>query len=130
MGGGRVAMPTATYMRTTDMGDEDNGRKALALVAVDGLYVDVPYWPSILTQFPKAENRAYLEAEALHSCGYCADAKAHLTPLATGTDTRMYDEVTGALISGEDTRSWAQRWIEEHPDPAAATPAVDPLLGP
>ena len=111
-------MAIATYQRTIDAGQEPD-RKAVSVVNVDGQAVEVSWWPSLLTQtdllfaMSKADIQRYLEAEALFATGACADAVAVLTPLAAGAG---------------DNRNWAQRWIDEHPAPAPATPAVDPLL--
>lgn len=114
-------MGIAVYDRTIDAGQEPD-RQAVSVVKLDGDDVQVPWWPSLLTQtdplFQMSHTaiRTYLEAEALVWKGFLSDARAHLALLATGTN-----------LGGADTRNWAQRWIEEHPD---LTPAVDPLLGP
>lgn len=127
-------MAQATYQKTTTIGREPEF-PSVALVEVDSAGVEVTYWPSLLTPanplgaMTGAEVIAYVEAEALWATGNRADARTHLESLATGTDTRTYDEA-GTLTGGEDTRNWARRWIDEHPDPSQGqTWEVDPLLG-
>lgn len=127
-------MATAQYQRTSVLGREPDV-PSVAEVLVGGEAVNVTYWPSLLTPanplgaMTAQEVVAYVEAQALYATGNYADARVHLTSRATGADTRTYD--AGGIVSGgADTRNWARRWIDEHPDPAAQqTWEVDPLLG-
>ncbi|MDB4895914.1 MAG: hypothetical protein JWN15_2176 [Firmicutes bacterium] len=127
-------MATAIYDRTIDAGQEPD-RQAVSIVKVDGVDVQVAWWPSLLTQtnplfqMSKTAIRTYLEAEALCTQGFTADARTHLAGMAAGTDTRTYD-ANHVQTGGTDARNWAKRWVDEHADPGPVTPAVDPLLGP
>ena len=102
-------MAIATYQTTIDAGMEPD-RKAISTVDVDGVEVQVAWWPSLLTQtdslfvMSKTDVQRYLEAEALYATLNGADVRAKLTPLATGTDTRTYDG-DGNVTGGTDGRN-------------------------
>jgi hypothetical protein len=99
-------MATALYKQTIDAGLEPD-RKAVSTVDVDGVEVQVTWWPSLIDQWGKDGVKAYLEAEALYATGNYADARAHLSGIVA---------------------EWATQWSGEHPDPAPMVPATDPLL--
>jgi len=117
-------MAIVIYVKTIDQGQEPD-RKAISIVSVDGQEIQVSWWPSLMPQWGKDGVMAYLKAEALFVTGNYVDALNVLQPIATGTDTR---ELNGLVIDGEDTRNWAQRWIDEHPIPAPVEPVIDPFL--
>lgn len=144
-------MATATYQTTIDAGCEPDRKAISAILVEDESFpevkdsadnvieaagqrtVRVAWWPSLLTQtdpsfvMSKTDVKTYLEAEALWAMGFYTDARTKLTTLASGTDTRTYDG-GGNVTGGDDGRNWAQRWVDEHPDPAPVVPAVDPLM--
>lgn len=118
-------MINATYTKTTDIGQEPD-RKAISVIDIDGQEISVSWWPSLVEQWGKDGVKSYLEAEALFQISNFVAAKVKLTPFATGSDKRQHN--VDGVVSGEDTRNWAQRWIDEHAGPTQVSSVVDPLL--
>lgn len=106
----------STYVRTVDVGQEPD-RKAVSVVNINGQEISVSWWPSLIQQWGKEETKAYIEAEALVAIGLTIEGR-----------TKVEQYASGHISDTEDTRNWAQRWIDEHADVTVAEPPSDPLM--
>lgn len=114
-------MAKATFIKTS-MVDSTGLGKSVAVVDVDGEEIQIDFWLDLIDQWGKEGTKQFLCAEALWATGNQVDAHGVLKPGATG---KINLDKEGKVIT--DTRSWQQRWIDEHALQTNIEPVADPL---
>lgn len=115
-------MTIAQFLRTEIL-DKTDQSKSIAIVLIDNIEIQVPFWYSLIGQYSKEDIRTLLCAEGLFQQRFVQEAIDLISVGATGS---LIKDENGGYI---DTRNWRQNWLDAHPlPPEIITPDNDPLL--
>lgn len=101
-------MAQIEYVRTKYFDDSDS-TKSVAIVSLNGVEMEIEFWYSTITVFGKDVAKTMILIDALFQAKLYDDAINLASISATGNKTAIYN---GIDTSYEDTRNWAQKWID------------------